>query len=106
MDYAAIASGVVGAGGLVYALVVTRRMRVQLAYAPDFEDWLCHAVMPLVAYAVLIASAFWAASRPGEALFGMGAGVLLLLFVGIHNAWDSVAFTALVVRQKRHEPHE
>ena len=106
MDYAAIASGVVGAGGFVYSLIVTRRMRVQLAYAPDVEDWLCHAVMPLAAYAVLIGSAFWAASHPEQALFGIGAGVLLLLFVGIHNAWDSVAFAALMVRQKRREPHE
>lgn len=105
MDYAAIASGAVGAGGLVYALIVTRRMRVQLAYAPDLEDWLCHALMPLVAYTVLIGSAFWAASHAQAALFGVGGGVLLLLFVGIHNAWDSVAFTALVVRNKeRREP--
>jgi hypothetical protein len=55
-----------------------------------------------VAHAVLIASAFWAASHTQAALFGIGGGVLLLLFVGIHNAWDSVAFTALVVRGKEH----
>jgi VIT1/CCC1 family predicted Fe2+/Mn2+ transporter len=33
-----------------------------------------------------------------EALFGMGAAVLLLLFVGIHNAWDAVAYHVLVGR--------
>lgn len=101
MGYAAIACGAVGAGGLAYALVVTRRMRVQSAYAPDLEDWLCHAVMPLVAYAVLIGSAFWAAASDGHAaLFGIGGGALLLLFVGIHNAWDSVAFAAFAVRNR------
>jgi hypothetical protein len=25
-----------------------------------------------------------------EALFGVGAAALLLLFIGIHNAWDAV----------------
>ena len=102
MNYAAVACGAVGVGGLVYALIVARRMRVQSAYAPDLEDWLCHAITPLVAYAGLIGSAFWAASHTAAALFGIGGGALLLLFVGIHNAWDSVAFTALVVRNKEH----
>ena len=27
-----------------------------------------------------------------EALFGIGAAVLLLLFIGIHNAWDAVTY--------------
>ena len=31
-----------------------------------------------------------------EALFGVGSAVLLLLFVGIHNAWDNIAYHVLV----------
>lgn len=27
---------------------------------------------------------------------GVGGGVLLLLFIGIHNAWDNVAYHVLV----------
>jgi hypothetical protein len=27
-----------------------------------------------------------------EALFGTGAATLLLLFIGIHNAWDGVFY--------------
>jgi hypothetical protein len=30
----------------------------------------------------------------------VGGTVLLLLFVGIHNAWDSVTFIALHLRQQ------
>jgi len=32
--------------------------------------------------------------RRGHVLFAVAAGVVLLLFVGIHNAWDIVTFIA------------
>jgi hypothetical protein len=48
--------------------------------------------MPLAAYAILALSAFAASSYTREALFGVGAASLLFLFVGIHNAWDSIAY--------------
>jgi VIT1/CCC1 family predicted Fe2+/Mn2+ transporter len=31
-----------------------------------------------------------------KALFAIGAAVLLLLFVGIHNAWDAVTYHVFV----------
>jgi len=34
-----------------------------------------------------------------ETLFGIGAGVLILLFAGIHNAWDAVSYQVFVVRK-------
>ena len=67
-------------------------MRVQTAYEPEFGDWLYYAMLPLAAYAMLALSAFTALSYTSEALFGIGAAALLLLFIGIHNAWDSVAY--------------
>jgi hypothetical protein len=33
-------------------------------------------------------------------VFGVGAAALLLLFTGIHNAWDSVAYHIPVNRGK------
>jgi hypothetical protein len=83
---------IVGLGGVAYAGIVTRRMRRQGAYQPEFEDWLFHALLPLFAYAILAVSAFAAPSETRDALFGIGAATLLLLFVGIHNAWDSIAY--------------
>jgi uncharacterized membrane protein len=88
--------GVVGLCGTIYAVVVARRMRVQTAYKPEFEDWLFHVVLPLAAYATLALSAFSASSHTGEALFGVGGATLLLLFIGIHNAWDAVAYYVFV----------
>ena len=81
-----------GLCGAVYSLNVIRRMRRQGVYEPEFEDWLFHVVLPVAAYAVLALSAVAALSYPREALFGVGAAALLLLFIGIHNAWDAVFY--------------
>ena len=82
----------VGLVGVAYTLIVARRMRRQTAYQPVFEDWLFHALLPLTAYGVLALSAVAAISDARDALFGMGTAVLLLLFIGIHNAWDTVTY--------------
>ena len=84
--------GLTGFSGVAYALIVARRMRKQRAYRPDLEDWLFYVFLPLAAYAMLAASSFAAPSHTREALFGVGASALFLLFIAIRNAWDSVAY--------------
>jgi hypothetical protein len=91
--------GVTGLSGVAYTVIVARRMRVQTTYQPEFEDWLFHALLPLVAYAVLVLSAFAAPSYVRETLFSVGAAALLFLFIGIHNAWDAVAYHVLVNKE-------
>jgi hypothetical protein len=88
--------GILGVGGVAYSVVVARRMRKQLAYKAQFEDWLFHIVLPAIAYAVLALSAFINATHERIALFCVGGAALLLLFIGIHNAWDSVSYHVLV----------
>ena len=88
-DWACMALGL---AGLIYALVTAWRMTTQTAYKPDVEDWLCHAVVPLSAYAMLVAFGLVALSYPREALFGVAGAALLLLFSAIHNSWDAVAY--------------
>ena len=92
--------GLMGISGIVYALIVARRMRLQTAYRPVFEDWLSHALLPLAAYAILAVSAYVAQSHARPALFLVAAATLLLLFVGIHNAWDAVTYHVLVRREE------
>lgn len=92
----AVLWGLVGLIGAVYSLIVARRMRAQTTYQPVFEDWLFHFLLPLVAYVVLVFSAFTTRFYVREALFGVGAATLLLLFIGIHNAWDAVAYHVFV----------
>jgi hypothetical protein len=92
--------GIIGFSGVVYATVVARRMRTQAAYEPVFEDRLFHVLLPLAAYATLILSGFVAFNHLQTALFGVGASSLLLLFIGIHNAWDGVAYQVFVSMPK------
>jgi hypothetical protein len=91
--------GVLGVAGIVYSLIVARRLHQQTAYKPVFEDWLFHLVLPLAAYATLVAAAFAINSAVRVALFIPGAAVLLLLFAGIHNAWDAATYHIFVSRR-------
>ena len=102
VEPAAILWGLVGLAGVVYAVSVTRRARIQTAYRPDLEDYIFHCVLPLAAYAILAASAIASLLHTRGALFGIGATTLILLFTGIHNAWDSTTFS--VFSQGKKEP--
>jgi hypothetical protein len=92
--------GLMGFGGVAYAVIVVRYMRRQTVYRPEFEDWVFHILLPVAAYALLALSAFAAPSLTREALFAVGAAALLLLFTGIHNAWDNVAYHVFVNRRE------
>ena len=92
IDTAAVLWAFVGLSGIMYAVIVTRRMRAQAAYQPGFGDWLFHILSPFAAFVMLAVSAYGARSHLREALFGVAAAVLLLLFIDIHNAWDAVTY--------------
>lgn len=96
IDIPAAILSVIGFSGLTYIGVVALRMRRGKGYLPVPEDWLFHAVLPLAAYAVIAWSLFADHAHLQELLFGVGAAALLLLFVGIHNAWDNVAYTVFI----------
>ena len=102
----AVAWGLLGLFGIVYSLIVTRRLRTQTAYKPVCEDWLFHALLPLASYAALAGSACAARSHERLALFAVAAAALLLLFIGIHNAWDAVTYHVFVRRQEQLETEQ
>jgi hypothetical protein len=99
----AVLWALVGLSGVVYTVVVARRLRGQTVYQPVFEDWLFHALLPCAAYAVLAGSAFAARSHARPALFLVGAAAQMLLFVGIHNAWDTVTHLVFVRQREEQE---
>ena len=76
-------------------LIVLRRMRRQSGYKPVLEDWIWHLFMPLAAYAMLFVGAAGLSHDQTWSLFLIGAAVLLLLFIGIHNAWDTVTYMVM-----------
>jgi hypothetical protein len=91
-----------GAGmvGVLYTMVVVRRARRQSDYQPVGDDWIWHAILPLLAYGTLIGAAIGLARSAHSALFLVGGAALTLIFVGIHNAWDAVAYVAVQHRLK------
>lgn len=103
---AALILGVCGLGGVAYAAIVIRRLRRFDGYEPVREDWLWYGIFPLVAYVALVVAAMLLPGNPTPALFGIGAVTLLLLFLGIRNAWDTVTYLALEFLQPRDESKE
>lgn len=92
----AICYRVLGVLGMVYECVVIRRVRKQNVYKPVFEDWAFHALLPFVAYATLAGSVWLSVLHTTNAMFGVAAAALLLLFIGIHNAWDAATYHIFV----------
>jgi len=74
---------------------VLRRVRRQTDYQPVMEDWLFHTILPLVSYTAILVAAFVLPGDPAPALFVIAAATVLLLFIGIHNAWDNVTYIAV-----------
>jgi hypothetical protein len=82
----------VGVAGVVLAVVTMLRARQQAAYVPVLEDWIWHGILPLASYATLVAAALMMVHSPEVALFLCGGSSVLLVFIGIHNAWDTATY--------------
>ena len=86
---------VCGAIGVIYAMIVTLRARRQTGYHPVLEDWVWHVILPFLAYTALLIAGIVLPHHTVLALFTIGAVSLVLLFAGIHNAWDTVTYIAV-----------
>jgi hypothetical protein len=96
--------GVLGVGALVYSAIVMRRARRQRNYVPVLEDWVWHVVLPGVAYTSVLLTAVLLGRGATGPLFVVAAATLLLLCLGIHNAWDTVTYlTFSAIRRARGE---
>jgi hypothetical protein len=98
------AIGVCGVFGLVYSCIVLRRARSVTIYKPVLEDWIWHVCLPFLAYLVMVIAAVLLLRFDRGALFGIGGASLLLLFIGIHNAWDTVTWITTTTRAKSKDP--
>jgi hypothetical protein len=101
LSNAGLALGMTGLAGLVYGGIVLRRTRRQSGYKPVFEDWLWHAILPFLAYADIAVAALFLPRHAAPTLFWIGAATLLLLFIGIHNSWDTVTYIAIDLKQPK-----
>ena len=96
---------VVGSAALVYSAVVLRRARRQRIYVPVLEDWVFHVVLPSAAYASVLIGGLLVGDGRWGACFAIAMATLLLVCVGVHNAWDTVTYLTIhAMRGPRDEP--
>ena len=84
----------IGLGGMALVLRAVHNVHRQQTYRLVAVDWLWYTVLPPLGYATFAVAGSLLHVAPGAALQLVGAGMLLLLFVGIHNAWDAAVFLA------------
>ena len=89
--------------GFAYSLVVIRHAKKQTGYAPEAEDWLWYAILPIAMFIILGVAAVLAFSNASLAFFLVAAVSLGFLFNGIRNAWDTVTYVAVEHRQRTAE---
>jgi hypothetical protein len=89
----------IGASGLIgvfYSIGTTVHLhRNRPRYVPETGDWIWNALLPTLCYLILLIAGMLAPLYVRAALYATAAVSLLLLLIGIHNAWDiAVWFTA------------
>jgi hypothetical protein len=90
--------GLTGLYGVAYTLLIVYRLTYRIrreAYRPQVEDWLSYAIVPLVGYVAIAGAAIGLPAVPAAASFALAGATVLLIFVGIRNAWDVVTFIAI-----------
>jgi len=91
--------GLIGLAGVAYGGVIVKNMRQhRTSYAPVREDWIWNAIVPTLAYALLALMAVLIWRWPAQILYAVAAATLLLLFIGIRNAWDIAVWMTTVHR--------
>jgi hypothetical protein len=93
---AGVCLGALGLWGVLYTGVTAQHLwRLRSGYTAVAEDWIWNVLLPLLAYAGLLAAGLLVRNHVAPALELSAAVALSLLFIGIHNAWDiAVWFTA------------
>jgi hypothetical protein len=97
--------GIMGLAGALYVFLVIRRL-YNLSndfYQPVMEDWFFHALLPCIAYTGILVAAILLPHYTVLALFSIAAIALLFLFIGIHNAWDTVTYIVIERNNQQQE---
>ena len=88
--------GAIGLAGLIYGGVIGAGMRRHDGeYVPVREDWMWNVILPTLVYGCLLAMALLVLRRPAQTLYGVATLTLILLFIGIRNAWDIAVWMSL-----------
>jgi hypothetical protein len=80
--------------GAAVTVIATWRIMTFEHYKPVLEDWLSHGVVPGASYIALLVAAIVLPAATELASYLIASTTLVLLFVGIHNAWDVALYSA------------
>ena len=100
----ALLLGITGIWGITYTGIVFIRTRRVSGYKPVLEDWIWHVTLPFLSYIILLVGVFTLRADPALALFMIASMAVLLVLIGIHNAWDSVTFIVVEKLHKSDDP--
>ena len=101
-----VSLAVVALFGLGYMVPVLLRMRRVKSYVPVAEDWIWHLVLPLAAYLTIGTCSLFLWRGRANSLYFVAASALLLLYIGIHNAWDTATWMAVHGRDPQNHSTE
>jgi hypothetical protein len=88
--------GAIGLAGLVYiATIAAAIYHIKAAYTPVLEDWIWNVILPALCFCVLLTMAFLFSTRPKQCPYGVAVAIMLLMIVGIHNAWDIAVWNSI-----------
>lgn len=91
-----LAFGCLGCGGLAYVVFIAANIgRLSQSYMPVREDWIWNVILPAIVYGTLLAMAFLIWRRPQVSMYGVAAVSVLLMFIGVHNAWDIAVWNSI-----------
>ena len=86
--------GLCGLAGIAYSFRIIWHAR-KAAYRPDLEDWIWYTALPFLAHIALVGAAVLAWRHAIWFLIAVAADALVFLFIGVHNAWDTITFIAV-----------
>jgi hypothetical protein len=99
--------GLTGLGGVSYVFIVLWEVRHRLSnYHLVFSDWLWYILLPLIAYTAILVGGILLPISAALALFVIAAGTLLLVIMGIRNAWDVVTYMVIEAPQSQNKSQD
>jgi hypothetical protein len=102
----AVLLAVTGLGGLIYCAVLPARMLARaFAYTPFLSDWIWNVLLPIATYLALAVTGLMLPHHTATSLYAVSGAALLLLFIGIHNAWDVVVWITTERHARKERQH-
>jgi hypothetical protein len=80
---------IAGVLGLIYIGTIATSIRgMTSTYVPVHEDWIWNVILPAIAYGTWLTAGFCIWRSLQGSLYAVAAVLVLLMLIGIHNAWD------------------